>query len=157
MKTAETAFTAEDIATLPKTLPELQENVIEMHEQVLRELTNLLKETSAFLARNATYAADLPAPNGDESKKREIINLWRGQADHLDVCATAVWNQAVNPMAMRDHLEKMLLEGVEVFYQERARDADLSKVAPARSEIENLMHERAGNIASAYMGRVLPE
>ena len=155
--TTQIDFTADDIKTLPKTFEELVEGVTEQHNQALEMVCLCLNEMSNALLRNASYATDLPAPNGDESKKREIIDLWRGQADHLKVVSTAAWNSAVAPDRLRDELQGMLLNAVAIFYEERARDAERSQVAVARSEIENIMQERAGNIASAYMGRVLPE
>lgn len=133
---------------LPKSLEELSEFVTENHESVLRNIVLCLEELSQTLRKYASVASDLPAPDGRQDWKREQIQLWREQADHMDICARAVWTTTMKPEHIYQEVSEFMLRGIQLSEKD---------VPWTPTTVRVLADERARNLAEMFRGRILPE
>jgi len=140
-----TEVTEEEI---PKSLLDLAEFVTEAHEQNVRQINMCLEEVVRAIRKYIAIGADLPAPQGKEQWKRDTLNMWRGQAEHLQMCAHAVWNSTVNPEHLYKEIGDMLLRGIQLSEKDVPWTAKTVRV---------LADERARNLAEMFRGRILPE
>lgn len=108
--------------------------------------TNMLTAAAQNLRSFAKLAKDSPVTSEHEQAKRDAISRWLSTADAIDIAVDMIERGPTDAKLMAQELFNIMSVRSYEFH-----GADKS------SEIEDLLRDRANNIAQVYVGRIARE